>query len=165
MRTLSTEQAAAVAGPVTEPQYLVEITLDSPRFLSTRATVILSGNTYTTGDLQVGPVRHDSAELMIANHDDSLTAGAEDGAFLRQPVKILWAYGAATGDASEPVPITRFEGIISATPEIGEWIKVECSPTPPKLYPFQRLRPPTANFLPSAGYVLAWDGAVLRIEG
>lgn len=287
MKTLSAEQQFVTAGPVTEPQYLVEITLDQPYYWSTRADTEHNGNTYTVGMVQLGNVSGQRAELRVDNHGYSFTQGALDGTFLRQPVRVLWAYGAlpvptaepleadgefdsesdwtlgdgwsiASGEAyavdpsaeslltaemeplavgedytitlvidalysgsvsvecdgvevisaqtsagtytgayvpaaasemlqivasadfqgdiesvsvqqdgavDTPDPIVIFDGIINATPEIGEWLSVSCSKTPPRLYPFRKLRPPLANFTPSAGYVVEFDGAILRIEG
>lgn len=162
MITLSPEQEAAVAGPVTEPQFLIEIELDQPYFFSTRKTVLLGGANYVAGDVRLGRVSRDSAELMINNHDYRHTNDALDGVYMRAPVRILWAYNQDASPA--PDPIVLFEGIISATPQPGEWLSVTCSRTPPGVYPFTKLRPPLANHLPSAGYMLQFDGQVLRIE-
>lgn len=162
MITLSPEQEAAVAGPVTAPQFLIEIELDQPYFFSTRADVTVDGNTYVAGAVQLGRVSHDSAELMINNHDYRHTGNALDGAYLRSPVRVLWAYDQDADPA--PAPIVLFEGIISATPQVGNWLSISCRRTPPRVYPFTKLRPPLANHLPSAGYMLQFDGQVLRIE-
>lgn len=181
MKTLTAAQAATVAGPVSEPQFLVEITLDQPYYWSTRSVREYNGNTYQTGGVQVLRVSDDSCTLRIDNHDWSFTNGALDGDFLRQPVSVLWAYESKAQalyvergywepgytseyDDTPPDVIPRFEGIINATPEIGEWITVECSKTPPRFYPFRKLRPPLANHLPSSGYLLTFDGDLLRIE-
>lgn len=287
MRTLSAEQQFVTDGPVTEPQYLIEITLDQPYYWSTRSDTEHNGNTYTVGAVQLGAVSGDRAELRVDNHGYAYTQGALDGTYLRQPCRVLWAYGAlpvasaepvqadesfdadtgwtlgdgwsiATGEAyavdpgaeslltasmtplsvgadytitlvidalytgsvsvecdgveviaaqtsagtyagaytpvagaeelqiiassdfqgdlasvsvqqdgavGVPDPIVIFDGIINATPDINEWLSVSCSKTPPRLYPFRKLRPPLANFTPSAGYVVEFDGAILRIEG
>lgn len=162
MITLSPEQEAAVAGPVTAPQFLIEIELDQPYFFSTRADVTVDGNAYVAGDVQLGRVSHDHADLMVINTDYRHTGNALDGVYLRSPVRVLWAYDQDADPA--PAPIVLFEGIISANPQVGEWLSVTCRRTPPRVYPFTKLRPPLANHLPSAGYMLQFDGQVLRIE-
>lgn len=162
MINFSPEQEAAVAGPVTEPQYLIEIELDQPYFFSTRAGVFWDGNAYGAGEVQLGRVSHDSAELTIDNHDFRHTGNALDGYYLGSPVRVLWAYDQDADPA--PAPIVLFDGIISATPQVGDWLAVSCRRTPPRVYPFTKLRPPLANHLPSAGYMLQFDGRVLRIE-
>ena len=287
MRTLSAEQQFVTSGPVTEPQYLIEITLDQPYYWATRRQAVLNGNTFTVGRVQLAQVSGSRAELRVDNHDYTYTNGALDGDYLRQPVRIWWAYDAlpvptalpltadgefASGDGwtlgdgwgigggevyavdpvgaaelsaqleplavgasytvtlvidavysgtvsvqcggaevvapqsaagiysaayvpaaageqlaivasvdfmgdvstvlvqqdgavATPEPILVFDGIINATPEISEWLSISCTKTPPRLYPFRKLRPPLANFTPSAGYVVEFDGAILRIEG
>lgn len=181
MRTLTTAQDATVAGPVSEPQYLVEINLDQPYYWSTRASRDYNGETYALGGIQVVRVSPDACELRMDNHDYTYTRGALEGDYLRGEVKVYWAYEAkaealyvergywesgytAEYDDTSPAPILLFDGVIDATPEIGEWLTIQCTRTPPKLYPFKKLRAPLANFLPSAGYVLQFDGQVLRIE-
>jgi hypothetical protein len=181
VRTLSTAQQAAVDGPVTEPQYIVKIQLDQLYYWSTRSTVVFGGNTYTPGNIQLGRVAQESCEIQVYNTDYGFTRGAQDGDYLRGEVEVYWAYGPKTSplyveegyweegytetyDATTPVAIRLFKGVINSTPDIGEWLRVMCSRTPPRLYPFRKLRPPLANHLPSAGYVLQFDGNVLRIE-
>lgn len=182
MRTLTAGQEAAVAGPVFEPQYLIEITLDQPYYWSTRQERQYNGNTYNVGGVQLGRVSGDSCELRLDNHDYAFTRGALDGDYLRQPVRVYWAYGAPTEplyvergywepgytaeyDDTAPDVILLFDGIINETPEISEWLSISCTRTPPRLYPFRKLRPPIANFVPVEGYVVQFDGSVLRIEG
>jgi hypothetical protein len=278
VRTLTAGQQAAVAGPVTEPQYLVYIELDQPYYLSDRMPVMFDGNLYQPGSLQIDRVAHDAAELKIDNHDYHLTNGALDGSYMRGAVEVYWAYPGPsapspitngdfasdegwtlgdgwsidTGEAyavdpsgtsslsqtgnftiaypytvtldvdsvdagevsvvvggveviapqtapgqysgtysatpgaelveivasedfsgvitsigveiSDPTPIKKFSGLIYGTPQISEWLSISARRTPPRLYPFVKLRPPLANHLPSAGYVLQFDGAVLKIE-
>jgi len=154
VRTLDAGQITATDGPVTEPQYLVDIELDIPLFLSSRADV----GGYTAGLLRMGRVAPDSVELLIENYDYRHTTNAQDGVYLRKPVKIWWAYGDETR-------ILMFDGVVFGTPMISEWLSVTVRREPPRLYPFTKLRQPLANFLPSAGYVIQFDGQVLKIEG
>jgi hypothetical protein len=143
---------------------------------------MFEGNLYEAGSLQLGKVTHDSAELKISNHDFSLTNGALDGTYLRAAVKVWWAYSGVyvgeyvdagyvdegyakgAGDSFLTDPILRFSGLIYATPTIKEWLSITARRTPPKMYPNVKLRPPLANHLPSGGYVLPFDGAILKIE-
>lgn len=182
MISLSAAQQAAVDGPATLPQFLVEIQLEQSHYYSTRAERAYNGNTFIPGHVRLGRVTPDRAELWINNADYIHTDNALDGVYMRNSVKIWWAYDAAHApryvqkgywqagytaepDDTEPAPLLRFEGIISATPEIDNWISIVAERTPPRRYPFARLRPPFANHLPSVGYTLQFDSQVLRIEG
>lgn len=181
MRTLDTAQTEAVEKQSTEPQYLIQIDLDQPYYWSTRADTDYNGNTYYAGSVQLVQISDKTCELRIDNHDYSFTRGCLEGDFLRGEVKIYWAYPSAlaplyvqrgywqpgyTPEPSDtaPDPILLFDGVIDATPEIDAWISVRCTKTPPRLYPFRKLRPPIANFAPTSGYVLEFDGQILRIE-
>lgn len=181
MRDLTPEQQAAVAGPVTEPQYLVYIELDQPYYLSTRSEVDFGGNTYIPGRLQLNKVAQESCDLLVDNTEYLFTQGAQNGEYLRNPVEVYWAYGPRRGvryvkpgywkagytvESDETVPGAQliFRGVVNSTPSISEWLSVQCARTPPRLYPFRKMLPPHANFLPSAGYVLPFDGNVIRIE-
>lgn len=180
MLTLTTDQQEAVQGPITAPQYLVDIELGAPFHWSTREERIEGGVTYQPGRIRSVSISPRGCTLVVDNHDYVFTNGAIDGAFLRAPVTVWWAYGArpgalyaeegywesgyTSGPGTQPAVIQRFSGIVDATPEIGEWMTVECTWSPPRRYPFRRLRPPIANWLPSPGYVVEFDGGILRID-
>ena len=182
MIILTTAQAATVAGPVSEPRYIVDIELDQPYHLSTRDDVSVNDALYTAGTLKLGKVSEETAELQIENFSYQHTQNAIAGVYMRNPVKIWWAYSAKEAayyvqqgywqegyieepDSTEPGVILMFEGIISGTPDIDEWLSITAKRSAPKLFPFAKIRPPVANHAPNAGYSVPFDGALLKIEG
>lgn len=158
MRDLDTSQEGVVAGPVTEPQYLVSLELDMPLFFSTFSTRDFDGQTYNRGEIRLGKVTPREAEVLVWNQDDVWTDGSLTGSFQRSPVKIHWAY-------SDTDPILLFDGIINnTTPQNDGWLRVQCTRTSPKLYPGTRIRPPLANHLPAVGYSIQFDGVTITVE-
>lgn len=162
------EQDAQIAGPITEPCYVVQIDLDTPKFWSTRQPVAFDGMYFEPGFIQEDSLKIANDELRFSFYNENFqhTNNARSGIYARARVRVWWAYG--IGDdplGSYPDPILRFDGFVYETPSIDEWISVVAAQTPPKRFPSPRLRPPFANHLPTAGYTVQFDGAVLRVEG
>lgn len=179
MRALTPEQLERVEGPVTQPMYLVQIELDAPMHLSTREELSWNGQTWLNGLIHLDRVGPDSASLRIHNSDYRYTTPALQGAYQRKPVRIWWGYGAgqyaeyfapgyiAPGYVRGPSlgePILLFDGLISAIPEIGEWLRIELTRSPPRRYPRWRVLPPRTNHLTPAGAVIVFGGESYRLE-
>lgn len=162
------EQDAQVDGPITEPCYAIEINLDAPTYWSTRQDLEFDGMVFLGGYIQENSLKiaNDELRLSFYNEDFRHTNNARSGIYARSRVRVWWAYGIGS-DSGEtyPDPILMFDGFIYETPSIDEWISVVAAQTPPKRFPSPRLRPPFANHLPTAGYTVQFDGAVLRVEG
>lgn len=181
MIDLTPEQEGAVSGPITEPQYLMQIDLDQPYFWSTRQNATFNDDQFVRSELQLGQITNDTANFQFRNEGCKFSAAAEDGVFHRNRVRIWWAYGPKPGvyyvdpgywdpgytvepDSDVPDPILLFDGLIYSMPVIDDWISVVARRTAPTLFPRKIIRPPIANHLPSPGYSVAFDGAILQIQ-
>lgn len=185
MRTLDPYLQLFVDKTITEPRYLVSLTLNEPMNLSSRGGVSVLDEWWEPSELQIENVGLDTASIRIWNQDYEFTAGAVSGAYIRSPVQIYACYPVGVldpyivdvdGNPSDywPVnyvqsptsttPLLMFDGFIIGTPEIGEWLTIECQRSLPKRYPLQKIRPPIANYLPATGMLVPWKGEVYRIE-
>lgn len=182
MRTITTDLLGEISGDqATLPVYLVEITLDQPYTLSTAQPLNWNGKSWINGLIGDGTLQAtpDNASFAIENMDDRFTAAALNGGFQRQPVKIWWAYGLGEyGEYFEEgyidddyiqgpeigKPELLFSGLISATPEIGMWLRIEATRATPRGYPRLRVRPPIANHLTPSGANIVFGGETYRVE-
>lgn len=182
MRDLTTTQENSVNGPGTEPRYFIKIQLDQEYNFSTRDEGVLNGETYITGHVRPGKLTNGEFELEVWNEGYKHTQNALSGAYLRSTVKVWWAYGpdprahyvtpgywqegyTEGPETDTPTAILMFDGVISGTPDVDQWLTVLCQRETPKTWPSRRIRPPFANFAPSAGYTLRFDNQTLRIQG
>lgn len=152
MRDLDTQQIDAVAGPFTDHNYLINIELDEPYQWTTGAPRA----TFVTGPVRVGAVSAERVTLYVYNEDYKHTQNVVQGAYLGSTVTVSWAY-------DEADPITIFVGIITAIPELDEWLRIECERQGPRVYPRGRFLPPEFNHLPAPGYSVEFDGASITI--
>ncbi|GEM_PF-4490580 len=177
MRTLNPEQFASLTQRVTEPRYLVQITLDRTYYCSSHGDVVWKGQTWSGNDLVVGQVSPERCSLKVGNSDYRHTAAAMSGAYQRQPVQVWWAYQHAPQAYAEAgywaddyaegqtiTPILLFDGLVSSCPSIGLQMDIEAETQPPRQFPSTRIRAPLANHLPPVGFTLTWGGEVYRIE-
>lgn len=184
MQVLTPEQEAAVTAQATAPCYVMEIELDDTYRWSTRQRVVWGEGVFEKGFIKIDTITNEQTSFSFYNGDYSHTNNALNGVYMRKRVRIWWAYGAANNGGvhyvdpgywdegytvepteGEPTPILKFDGIIYSTPSIDNWISVIASQTPPKRYPNPRLKPPFANFTPSAGYTVQFNNTVMTIEG
>ena len=180
MRTLSTVQAAQVAGPVTTPQYLIVLSLDQDYYLSTRKSVGWFGVEWVAdGRVEVESVSPDEATIRLDNLSFEHTANILAGAYAGNVLSVLQGYTTEdvpyidsdywaadyvdSGDLMQPIVL--FSGVIHSFPAIDSQVVIRAKRLPPKRYPFTRLRPPIANHLPGDGYVVTFDGDTLTVEG
>lgn len=181
MRTIDPYHNVVIDRDITAPTYLVAIVLNDPMNLSTREGVDSGGIWWESSKLQVNSVGIDTATLRIDNHDYAFTAGAMTGAYLRKPVKIYSAYSLPRHmfrpyfepgyfdvgyfiEVYAATAVLLFDGYITDTPDIGEWLTIEATRSLPKKYPSVIIRKPLANHLPATGMVIEWDGETYRIE-
>lgn len=181
MRTLTPAQEAAVAGPVTAPCYLLEVSLDEMHYWSTRNQIEHDDNTFVPAQIQLGRMSNNEVQFSFYNADYQWTQGCVDGVYLRKVVRVWWAYGphhaplyVNTGywddgyteepDTTAPDPILLFDGLIYSFPTIDDWVTIVARRTPPRLFPNLIMRPPFANFLPAPGYTVTFDGSILQIQ-
>mgnify|MGYP001075937569 CR=1 FL=1 len=181
MKELSAAQLAVTAGPVTAPCYLIEIELDQPYYLSTRQQTVHEGQTFVPGSIKLGQISLEGASLAVDNRNDRHTAAAMDGDYMRKRVRIWWAYGDTLGvpyaeagywdegytddpETLSAAPILCFDGIIYATPQVGDWMTIDARREPARLYPTERVRAPKANFVPRSGYTFTFDGGTYIVE-
>lgn len=181
MINLTTAQAATVAGPVSEPQYLVTVDLDTEYNYTTRDEVATDDRLFIRGGIRRLSVSNGRAEFGFYNEDFQHTQNVINGIYRNNPVSVWWAYGAKQlahyvevgyweegytegPDDTTPGRILIFTGVIDQVSfdDECEWLRI----TAKRMFPTRtRLLPPFANFLPSAGYVLQFDGQILKIEG
>lgn len=152
MRSLDADQLASVAPIITDPNYLITIQLDEPYQWATGAPRA----TFVAGPVVVGAISPDRATLYVHNEDYKHTQNVVQGSYLGSTVTISWAYDEAT-------PITYFVGVITAIPELDEYLRIECERQGPRVYPRGRFLPPLFNHLPSPGYSIEFDGASITI--
>lgn len=168
MLVTSPAQDAEVSGIVREPCYVIAIELDQPYFWSTRQEVTFDDMQFIPGfiERETFKLKNDELSFSFYNEDYVHTDNARAGVYARKRVRVWWAYGHGSDpEETYPDPILRFDGMIYETPLIDQWISVVAGQTPPERVPGTRLRPPYANHLPSPGYTVQFDGAILRVEG
>lgn len=179
MKVLTSGQLEQINGVGTRPHYLIEITLDSPMYLSTRHTVAWNGHTWVESECRVNSIGPEEASIQILNKEFQYTMGALTGDYQRQAVRIWWSYGidehlnyveegyvqegyVQGPQAAEPILI--FDGIINSLPNVNMWLDVTATRTPPRRYPRWRILPPRANHLTPAGAVIVFGGESIRLE-
>lgn len=179
MRDLAYLQNFAIEGQATSPQFFVELTLDQPYYWTTRGTHMWNQQTWTPGGIRNLTLSPGEARFQVENDNYRHTQNAMNGSYLRNAVKVWWAYVTPPINYVEPgywkpgyvsdgpalaKPLLRFDGIISAITEVDDFLTVVCRVKPPKLYPFERVRPPVANHLSGDGYIIEFDGQIIRVE-
>ncbi|WP_347278609.1 hypothetical protein [Plasticicumulans sp.] len=169
MRTLSGTTAAALAGPITRPLLLIELSLSPVQRWSTGGAVTWNGYAWSESGARV----EDLSELPGAAVEGRISAPNADGALgallLAQgatdlPCRIWALYGDgpyALGDA-----VLLFDGVTDGAEHglrvtIGLITAARRRLTAPRL----RCAPPLCNRLPPAGTVLAWNGERYVLEG
>lgn len=177
-----TPKENATRGTTTTPQFLIDIDLDQPYHFSTFDEREFNGETYVPGFVRLGRYDNDQCDLSIWNDGYRHTQNALGGVYQLAPITVWWAYGprpdphyvspgywqpgyTADPDMTLPEPMIVFKGFVYAFPQVDAWLSLVCRRHAPKLYPGRRLRPPFANFTPSAGYTIQFDDQVLKIEG
>lgn len=179
MKPFSPVQDAAISGPITQPQYLVYVELDQPYYWSTYDNTSALGQTWSNRGIRIGTVTGHEASFAVENFDYRHTENALSGVYQRGLVRIYWAYpiedspyveegyweDGYVSDVNEPIVNLMFEGIIASCPVVDYWLDIRAIRTPPRMFPFQRIRPPFANHLPPPGYIVEFDSQILRVEG
>lgn len=166
-RTLTAALTTEVTRDVTSPGYLIEIQFSTPLRLSTRGTMVWSGNTWTTWGAIVRGIATDSqgdessASIMLWNGDYTLSALVLGEGIANRVVNIWKFYGDSALTVTDPVHV--FSGVAddaSVNPTNGEvtinLVRVNAAAQfAPRFY----ITPDNGfSFLPAPGTVIDWDG-------
>ncbi len=169
MRALSGPTAAALAGPITRPILLIELSLAPVQRWSTGGPVTWDGYTWSESGARVEELR----ELPGAAVEGRISAPNADGALgtllLSQgatdvPCRIWALYGDgpyALGDA-----VLLFGGVTDGA-EHGLRVTLDLITAARRRLTAPRLRcaPPLCNHLPPSGTVVSWNGERYALEG
>jgi len=179
MKPISPEAAGALAGPVIEPCFLIEIELDEVMHLSTRQRFEYGGVTYEPGKVQGLQVSQSEAQFGLINEQYQHTTPALTGAYQRAPVKVWWtqgeepaqlivddgyfAEGYYDSESREP-PTLLFQGNLSHFTQITSILGVVASRSAARHYPAKRVLPPIANYVRPEGTVFQFGSFTFRLE-
>ena len=157
MRSLSSQNAAAVVLPLTRPVYLVEFDFSTPLRVSSRETITYAGNTFASATVQVD-LANNIVRLYNAGlaYTSTFKAGG-DGV----PVVIWAVYGEPTftrGSAD-----VMFSGELGAV-GFGDWIVARLRESSPKQIPRLTVAPPTFKNLPPDGLEIRTPTGVFTLE-
>lgn len=171
-------QTIEVERPITRPQYLLQVVLSSPVFLSSRKEIDADQETvFQSGKLKLKSLSSHRCSFDVCNKDYQYTLPAITGDYMRGLVRVWWAYG-DVGQQWYPdeyehdyekqnegiEPILVFEGEINSIDSVSEWLSLEAKRAPVSKFPKGRVLPPFANHLTPAGSVFKFAGDTYRIE-
>lgn len=171
MRTLSSNTNTAIAAPVTQPAYLVEMLFPgSPLRMNTTAnTVNYASNIFIPYDVKVQGLTWENAgaqkgKLIIGNTD--LTAGALVLAQGVADVTInIWAFWAAATSSGDPVQV--FSGAGDDADIMPNAVMISLVPSNQKglFSPRRRITPEQGfNHLPAPHTQYNWNGQIFILE-
>lgn len=160
MKILPPDIEEALAGPVIEPCFLIEITLDETRYLSTRQRYEFGGTVYEPGHVQGLRIAQDQLTFGLINEDHRYTTAALMGTYHRAPVRVWLADGSPIGGP----PILLFSGNLVQFSQITTVLGVVATRSAARRYPALRVLPPVANFVRPEGTQLVVGSTLFRIE-
>lgn len=179
MKILPPDIEEALAGPVIEPCFLIEIALDETRYLSTRQRYEFAGIVYEPGHVQGLRIAQDQLTFGLVNEGHRYTTAALMGTYHRAPVRVWLADGIQSGwpliepgyveegyynpEARTP-PILLFSGNLVQFSQITTVLGVVATRSAARRYPALRVLPPVANFVRPEGTQLVVGGTLFRIE-
>lgn len=170
-RTLTSALSTAIALPVTEPAYFVEIVFSTPVRLSTRGTITWSGQSWTSWDVRLAGLGQDGSSstqtggLTIGNTDLSIsTLVLSEGVADRQVN--IWKFYGDTPAISDPVAIfsgVGDEAVIDADSGVVRiTLRQQSGVTlyTPRLF---CTKESGFSLLPAEGTVISWGNETIRL--
>jgi hypothetical protein len=172
MRTLSPATTAGVAGPVTAPGYFVEILFAGPLRVSSRGTLVWSGNTWTAWDVRVSGLAFDGAAsaqngtLILGNTDLSIGALILNEGIADRTINV-WSFLGDAPATADPVQI--FAGVgdtVAIDPDRGTVTITLQQSAAGVLYCPRRYitRENGFSVLPPVGTLIPFNGETFQIE-
>ncbi len=144
MRTLTTNNAAEVGGPITRPVWLVEIAFSTALRLSSRENITIGLDTFSAANLEVDI---SGRRIRVYNEDLQWSASFLGGA-AETGIKIWKAWGEGPFDAADLD--LWFDGQLG-NGTVGVTIEFRLRDSGPRQSPRITASPPTFNHLPPDG--------------
>lgn len=179
MKELTPEVIEALAGPVVEPCFLIEIELDDVMHLSTRQRFEYGGITYEPGLVQGLQISQSEASFGLVNKNFQHTTPALMGSYQRAPVKIWWTEGHEMSHLlveegyfdegyydpdNRASPTLLFQGNVTQFTQITSILGVVATRSAARHFPTKRVLPPIANFVRPEGTVIQFGNYTFRID-
>lgn len=179
MKEFPDRTESLLSGPVIEPCFLIEITLDETLHLSTRQRYEYQGITYEPGLVLGLSLDIDRVAFEIINQDYQHTNSVLLGHYQRAPVRVWWVEGleprrpliqpgyVAPGYYDEDyryAPTLIFRGNVSEFNPVDKTLGITATRSASRRYPTKRVLPPIANFTRPEGTVLVLGGSTYRLE-
>ena len=172
MRTLASTLLDALAQPVTQPGYLVEILFATPFRVSSRGNINWGGNSWGAFDFKVsglgvdGSTSSQSGSLTFGNDDHLMSALVLNEGVAGRTIHVWKFSGEAPEDAD---PINIFSGIgddVQGNPSQGELtINLTQEGAQTLFCPRRRITADQGfNFLPPAGTLIVWNTETYQLE-
>ena len=166
-RSISGALTTAIGLDVVSPGYVVEIAFATPLRLSSRGTLVWSGNTWTTWDMRVQGLATEAqgsasgGSLVLGNADYTISALVLGEGVANRAVSVWKFYGDTTPAAGDPVKI--FAGVAddaAIDPNNGTvTLKLVQTNAQALFAPRFYITPEMGfSFLPAPGSVIDWDG-------
>lgn len=151
MRTLTAGMLAAIAKTITNPVFLIQVDFGSKIVrATTREEIIYNTNEYNYVGAQILDINSNRVRFSLLNFDREISALALAGQIQGNAVDIFLHYEGET--------IGRFSGLLDSPTFSGDYNTAGFSCVSEyslsNKWPADRLRPPVANHLPTAGTVL-----------
>jgi len=163
-RTLASSISTAIAQPVTQPGYLIQIDATSTLRYTTRATLTYSGQTWTGGARveRLDTARGGDAAVALPNTDNALSALILSDALTDKRTRIWAIYSDSPTDAE-----LLFDGLVDGADAIGA---LECvlnltdNGSARSSIPDVTIGPPLANHLVPPGTQISWGTTTYTVE-
>jgi len=163
-RTLPSSISTAVAQPVTQPGYLIQIDATSTLRYSTRATLTYDSQTWTGGARvdRLNTARGGVAAVALPNADNALSALILADALTDKRTRIWAIYGDGPTDAT-----LMFDGVVDGSDAIGVLeciINLADNGSARSSIPDVVIGPPLANHLVPPGTQINWGNTIYTVE-
>jgi len=163
-RTLPASISTAVAQPVTQPGYLIQIDADSTLRYSSRATMSYNGQSWLGGARvdRLDTARGGDAAVALPNVDNALSALILADALTDKRIRIWGIYSDSPTDAE-----LLFDGLVDGADAIGA---LECvlnltdNGSARSSIPDVTIGPPLANHLVPPGTQISWGTTTSTVE-
>lgn len=185
MRSPSLTFGNAVAADVTDPIYLIEMTLDAPMKLSTRESIAWNGSMWQGGSGLTGGrasirAAQDWSTISVSlnNGDGALSEFLLSGNWRGQQIKV-WQAVLTTGlyvedgyvddgylDEFSVDVLQLFDGVLSSASRVYPTVELAARRSVGRgvYVPNLRVAAPVFNHLPAPGSVIPWNGDIYELQ-
>jgi hypothetical protein len=169
METLPLKVTNAIAGPVLQPAYLVQIDFSYPIRASTRGELEYEGSFWPAASVMVGEISSGqgggkSVQISVANNAFAFSQIVLAESASGKRVRVWKLFGEAPYSSLDATLV--FDGFIDSVPEMIKRVVFNCTTGPVRSIsiPNVTIGPPYFNHLPRSGQVINWGGEKYELQ-